>query len=392
MQNWCCVLQVPDRLSFTPSPSSPTSCSWRRPVTLADTHGETSQPAITSWENLGFDPVPTDYMYIMKCSEGDSFKDGGLQRFGNIELIPSACVLNYGQGIIEGLKAYKKQDGSILLFRPEENGLRIKVGADRMCMPAPTVEQFVDAVKLTVLANKRRVPPPDRGFLHVRPLLLGTGPVLSLTPAPEFTFLVYVTPVGNYFKGGLKPINLVVESKIKRATPGPGGVGCVKAIGNYAGILKAQVAAKENGFSDVLYLDSVHNRYLEELSTANVFIVKGKTISTPVLGGTILAGISRKSIIDIAHSQGFQVEERLVSVEELFDADEVFCTGNAVSVLPIGSITFLDKRGSLWRKWVCVSATLLSTYRYTKGSCRGQNGLDCNLEVEDARYIISLFL
>ncbi|XVE70255.1 hypothetical protein DITRI_Ditri10aG0057800 [Diplodiscus trichospermus] len=349
------------RLATTSSHGSFPSLSSRRRATPSDAYSGTSESADRRWDNLGFNPVQTDYMYVTKSSENGSFSNGGLRNYGNIEMIPSAAVLNYGQGIIEGLKAYKKQNGSIILFRPEENGLRMRLGAERTCMPAPTIEEFVDAVKSTVLANKRWVPPPDKGFLHIRPLLLGNGPVLSLTPAPEFTFLIYVTPVGNYFEGDLKPINVVVENVMHRATPG--GVGSIKATGNYAGIMKAQVKAKANGFSDVLYLDSVHNRYLEELSTANIFVVKDITISTPVLGGTVLPGITRKSIIEIARSQGYQVEERLVSVEELFDADEVFCSGNAVCVLPVGSITFMGKRVDYGESRFVVCQQLYSALR-----------------------------
>nr|GMC93992.1 branched-chain amino acid aminotransferase 2, chloroplastic-like [Ipomoea batatas] len=286
--------------------------------------------------------MPTDYMYIMKCSQGESFSKGELLRFGNIELNPSSGILNYGQGLLEGLKAYRKVDGKILLFQPKENALRLKIGAERMCMPSPTVEQFMEAVKLTVLANERWIPPPGKGSLYIRPLLMGSGPVLGLAPAPEFTFLIYASPVGNYFKEGLAPINLIVETEMHRATPG--GSGNVKTIGNYAPVLKAQSAAKAKGYSDVLYLDSVHNKYLEEVSSCNIFIVKGNTIATPALKGTILPGITRKSIIDVASSLGFQVEERSVSVEELFEADEVFCTGTAVVVSPVGSITYLGKR------------------------------------------------
>ncbi|KAK4262442.1 hypothetical protein QN277_028001 [Acacia crassicarpa] len=313
-------------------------------ATVSDTYSETIELADLDWDNLGFGLQPTDYMYMMKCSEGGRFANGELRRFGNIELSPSAGVLNYGQGLFEGLKAYRKQDGNILLFRPEENALRMKMGAERMCMPSPTVEQFVEAVKTTVLANKRWIPPPGKGSLYVRPLLMGSGAVLGLAPAPEFTFLIYVSPVGNYFKEGVAPINLVVENELHRATPG--GTGGVKTIGNYAAVLKAQSAAKAKGYSDVLYLDCVHKRYLEEVSSCNIFVVKGKVISTPAIKGTILPGITRKSIIDVARSQGFQVEERLVSVNELLDADEVFCTGTAVVVSPVGSITYNDKRVS----------------------------------------------
>eukprot|EP00262_Sarcandra_glabra_P008557 TRINITY_DN22098_c0_g1_i1.p1 TRINITY_DN22098_c0_g1~~TRINITY_DN22098_c0_g1_i1.p1 ORF type:complete len:415 (+),score=70.18 TRINITY_DN22098_c0_g1_i1:82-1326(+) len=326
------------------SPLVQVASSTRSGPTRSTTIRESSELADINWDNLGFGIVPTDYMYVTKCYQDGNFVKGDLQRYGNIELSPSAGVLNYGQGLFEGLKAYRKGDGSILLFRPEENALRMRMGAERMCMPSPTVDQFVDAVKLTVLANKRWIPPTGKGSLYIRPLLMGSGAVLGLAPAPEYTFLIYVSPVGNYFKEGLAPINLVVENEFPRAAPG--GTGGVKTIGNYASVLKAQAAAKAKGYSDVLYLDSVHKRYLEEVSSCNVFVVKGNTLSTPAIKGTILPGITRKSIIDVAYSQGYQVEERQVSVEELLDADEVFCTGTAVVVSPVGSITYLNKRVS----------------------------------------------
>lgn len=310
-------------------------------VRMGSTFSTQNESVDLDWDSLGFGLVHTDYMYTMKCSRGESFSEGELVPFGNIEISPSAGVLNYGQGLFEGLKAYRKVDGSILLFRPEENATRMMMGADRMCMPSPSVDQFVEAVKATVLANKRWIPPPGKGSLYIRPLLMGSGSVLGLAPAPEYTFLIYVSPVGNYFKEGLSPINLIIETDMHRATPG--GTGGVKTIGNYAAVLKAQSAAKAKGYSDVLYLDSVHKKYLEEVSSCNVFVVKGNTISTPAIKGTILPGITRKSIIDVARIQGFQVEEKPVTVDELLDADEVFCTGTAVVVSPVGSITYLGK-------------------------------------------------
>ncbi|KAI3871224.1 hypothetical protein MKW98_015124 [Papaver atlanticum] len=303
---------------------------------------KSDQLADICWENLGFSLVPTDQMYLSKCSAGGNFSKGGLRPYGNIELSPASGVLNYGQGLFEGLKAYRKEDGSIVLFRPMENASRMVQGAERMCMPAPTVEQFVEAVKLTVLANKRWVPPVGKGSLYIRPLLIGSGAILGVAPAPEYTFLIYVSPVGNYFKGLLAPINLIVENDFHRATPG--GTGGVKTIGNYAAVMKAQSAAKAKGFSDVLYLDAVHNKYLEEASSSNIFLVKGNTISTPSINGTILPGITRKSIIEVARIHGYEVEERLISIDELPEADEVFCTGTAVVVSPVGSITYLGKK------------------------------------------------
>jgi branched-chain amino acid aminotransferase len=311
---------------------------------VADTSAseEVDELADIDWDNLGFGIQKTDYMYLMKCGQDGEFCEGDLHPFGNIELSPSACVLNYGQGVLEGLKAHRRADGKILLFRPEENALRMTMGAERMCMSAPSVEQFVEAVKQTVMANKCWIPPFGKGSLYIRPLLLGSGAVLGLAPSPEVTFLIYVSPVGNYFKEGLAPIQLLVETKNHRATPG--GTGGIKTIGNYAPVLKNQRGAKAKGFSDVMYLDAINKKYLEEVSSCNVFVVKGKVISTPALHGTILPGITRKSIMEVARSRGYGVHERLVSVDELMDADEVFCTGTAVVVSPVGSITYLDRR------------------------------------------------
>ncbi|XP_074271899.1 branched-chain-amino-acid aminotransferase 2, chloroplastic-like [Silene latifolia] len=294
------------------------------------------------WENVGFGMTPTDYMYVMKCSDDDEFDKGQFLPYGNIELSPAAGVLNYGQGLFEGMKAMRREDGKIVLFRPHENALRMKIGAERMCMPSPSADLFVDAVKKTVLANKRWIPPTGKGTLYIRPLLLGTGPILGLSPAPEYTFIIYASPVGNYFKEGSAPLNLYVEEEFHRAFRG--GAGGVKSITNYAPALKPLTMAKSRGFSDVLYLDSVHKKYVEEVSSCNIFIVKDNVISTPPTKGSILPGITRKSIIEIARDQGYQVEERLIEVEELLEADEVFCTGTAVVVNPVGSITYQDKR------------------------------------------------
>ncbi|XXG56797.1 hypothetical protein AAC387_Pa03g4122 [Persea americana] len=277
--------------------------------TATDANRVYADYANVNWDELAFGLIPTDYMYIMNYSQDEKFSQGELHRYGNVELSPSAGVLNYGQGLFEGLKTYRKEDGRLLLFRPEQNALRMQMGAERMCMPAPSTDQFVNTVKQTVLANRRWVPPPGKGSLYVRPLLIGSGPILGLAPAPEYTFLIYASPVGNYFK-----------------------------------VLKAQTLAKKKGYSDVIFLDSVNKRNLEEVSSCNIFVVKDSVISTPSLDGTILAGITRKSIIEIASEYGYQVEERPVPVEELLDADEVFCTGTAVVVAPVGSITYHGKK------------------------------------------------
>ncbi|TKY59400.1 Branched-chain-amino-acid aminotransferase 6 [Spatholobus suberectus] len=304
---------------------------------VADENG-----ADINWDELGFNPVPTDFMYVMKCAKGEKFSQGSLIRYGNIEISPSAVILNYGQGVFEGLKAYRTEDGRILLFRPEENAQRMKTGADRLCMPSPSIDQFVTAVKQTVLANKRWVPPPGKGSLYIRPLLMGTGASLTLAPAPEYTFLIYCSPVTSYHKDG--ELNLKVESKFHRAISGSGGTGGIKSVTNYAPVYAASIEAKANGFSDVLFLDSATGKYIEEVSACNVFVVKGNAICTPATNGAILPGITRKSIIDIVLDLGYQVMERAIPVEEMLEADEVFCTGTAVVVNSVSSVTYKEIR------------------------------------------------
>ncbi|KAL0731044.1 hypothetical protein Bca4012_027138 [Brassica carinata] len=334
----------------------------------------TSEPdekyANVNWEELGFTLIPTDYMYVAKCKQGESFSEGKIVPYGDISISPSAGILNYGQGLFEGLKAYRTQVGQITLFRPEQNALRMQMGADRLCMTPPSVDQFLEAVKQTVIANKKWVPPPGKGALYIRPLLLGSGAVLGIASAPEYTFLVYVSPVGNYHKRDnmeddnhdileedydlldeaeeLSPpkesrgLNLKVDHTYRRAHTG--GTGGVKSCTNYSPVVKSLREAKSAGFSDVLFLDAATGRNIEEVSTCNIFVVKENIVSTPPTLGTILPGITRKSICELARDIGYGVQERDVSVDELLEAEEVFCTGTAVVVKAVESVTFYDTR------------------------------------------------
>ncbi|KAL5558732.1 hypothetical protein UlMin_034943 [Ulmus minor] len=324
------------------SPAAASNPQTSEPSSYCCNYGEEDEYADVDWDNIGFGVVPTDYMFTMKCSKDENFQPGQLCRYGNIEISPAAGVLNYGQGLYEGTKACRTEDGRFLLFRPDQNAIRMRIGAERMCMPSPSIEQFVNAVKEVAQANKRWVPPPGKGSLYIRPLLIGTGPILGLAPSPEYTFLIFASPVRNYFKEHFAPLNLYVEEEYHRASPG--GAGGVKSITNYAPVLKALARAKSRGFSDVLYLDSVNKKYLEEVSSCNIFIIKGNVISTPPTAGTILSGVTRKSIIEIACDLGYTIEERLIPVDDLSDADEVFCTGTAVGVAPVGSIIYKDRR------------------------------------------------
>lgn len=289
------------------------------------------------FDNLSFSITPADTMYISKCAADGLWDQGAYLPYGNISISPAAGVLNYGQGLFEGLKAMRTKAGKLVLFRPSENGKRLAEGAQRVCMPAFPVDKFVEVVIEVVRRNVDYVPPYGKGSLYIRPCLWGTGAVLGVAPAPEFTFIVYVSPVGPYFKTGFKPIKLEITHDFHRAAPK--GTGGVKYIGNYAGGMLPAKKTKAKGFNECIYVDAKEEAYIEEVGAANFFCVKGKTLLTPRLG-SILPGITRKSVMQIARDvMGLEVVEKNVSVAEALAADEAFCSGTAAVISPIGSIT-----------------------------------------------------
>ena len=296
---------------------------------------EDAEPSI-DWDALTFSFKQTDRMYLATCKQGDKWQPGQMQDFADLSMSPAAGVLNYGQGLFEGMKAQHAADGSIVLFRPNLNASRMQEGARRLGIPPVPEKMFLDAVHAAVRENSRWVPPMGKGALYVRPLLLGSGAILGVAPAPEYTFLVYASPVGPYFKGGIKPISLKVSDEFHRAAPG--GSGGVKAIGNYAPGMIPSKMAKSEGYAEVIYLDAVHHRYVEEVGAANFFCVRDGVISTPELTGTILPGVTRASVIEIASSRGYEIREERVEVDYALDADECFCAGTAAVVASIGSI------------------------------------------------------
>ena len=289
------------------------------------------------WDSLTFSLTKTDFMYVAKCDLGGVWQPGEILPYGNLEIDPAAGVLNYGQGIFEGMKAHRSVQDRIVLFRPEENARRFQRGADRLGMPPVPESVFLDAVEQIVQTNHKWIPPTGKGALYLRPVLWGTGPIMGGAPAPSYTFCVFCTPVGPYFKGGLSCINLMISEEFHRAAPG--GSGGVKAIGNYAPGMMPSKNVKEKGYAEVIYLDAVEHKYIEEVGAANFFCVKDKVLYTPELTGTILPGITRASIIDLARHRGYEVHEAKVSAEFAMDADEAFCCGTAAVISPIGSIT-----------------------------------------------------
>jgi len=265
--------------------------------------------------------------------------EGDTQAFGPLTLPPTAHVLNYGQSIFEGLKAYRTAKGRIVLFRPDSNAARMATGASRMMMPSVPQDFFMNAVSKTVEANADLVPPMGAGSLYLRPLLIGSGSVLGVKPATEYTFLVYCVAVGPYFKGGkMAPIHLKVAEGTHRAVAG--GTGSTKCAGNYASGLAHTVAAQAAGFNDVVYLDAATGQNLEEVSACNVFSVKGRTIQTPPLSGTILPGVTRDSVLQLARARGYEVAERPLPVRTALTSDEMFTSGTAVVVAPVASLSY----------------------------------------------------
>eukprot|EP00803_Ostreobium_quekettii_P001786 evm.model.scf_3527.1 EVM.evm.TU.scf_3527.1 scf_3527:2259-7100(+) len=295
------------------------------------------------WDNLGFGLDYNGQVMFHAEWTSDEGWQGRLQDYGPLSLMPSAQALHYGQSIFEGLKATRTAKGRVALFRPSRNAARMRDGANRLLMPVVPEEMFINALEEIVKANVEYVPPLGKGSLYIRPLLFGSGPRLGLAPAPSFTFIIFCAAVGSYFKGGqLTPIDLVVEERFHRAAPG--GMGGTKAAGNYSPVLLTQRGAQAKGFADVVYLDAKTDTYLEEVSSCNIFIVKGKTLKTPPLSGTILPGVTRESILELASARGYNVEETPVSVHEALEADEVFTAGTAVVVSPVGSLTYKGKK------------------------------------------------
>ncbi len=294
---------------------------------------------------LGFNWIETKTMWVSDYKDG-KWTDQGLVPFGPFEISPGACVLNYGQGIFEGMKALRTKTGDVVLFRPEENAKRFKNSAERMMMPPYDVDKYVEVVKKVVKANEDYIPPNDSGgALYIRPILIGNGPILGVSPAEEYKFIVFTVPVGPYFPEGFTGIDLEISKKYTRAAPG--GSGFAKTCCNYAPSMKPAKETKTKGFAQIIYLDAVNMENIDEVGTANFFAVINGKLATPKAGGTILPGITRKSVLEIAAKKlGMETEERDVSYKELFkdSCTEAFCTGTAAVITPIGSVTLEDEK------------------------------------------------
>lgn len=288
------------------------------------------------WENLGFAYIQTDKRYVSNYKDG-AWDEGCLTEDANVVINECAGVLQYAQTIFEGMKAYTTEDGRIVTFRPDLNAKRMVDSAKRLEMPVFPEERFVDAVMQTVKANAAYVPPCGTGAtLYIRPYMFASNAVIGVKPADEYQFRVFTTPVGPYFKGGIKPLTIKV-SDFDRAAPH--GTGHIKAGLNYAMSLHAIVTAHEEGYDENMYLDSATRTHVEETGGANfIFVTKDKKIVTPK-SSTILPSITRRSLMYVAKEYlGLETEEREVSLEEVKDMAECGLCGTAAVISPVGKI------------------------------------------------------
>ena len=293
---------------------------------------------------LGFGKIFTDHMFMMDYAEGKGWYNGRIVPFGPIPLHPASTVLHYGAEIFEGMKAYRAADGSIRMFRPMENIKRLNTSAERLCLPQLDEEGALHILNTLVELEKDWVPHSDGTSLYIRPFLFGNDPHLGVHAVKNATFVVICCPVGAYYAEGINPVKIAIEAQDVRAVRG--GTGYAKCGGNYAASLRAGQRAEENGYTQVLWLDGVERKYIEEVGAMNVmFKIAGKIV-TPALSGSILPGITRKSCIELLRDWGYEVEERPISVDELFAAaadgslEEAWGTGTAAVVSPIGQLYY----------------------------------------------------
>lgn len=305
------------------------------------------KPLYTDPEKLGFGKIFTDYMFTMRWVPGAGWVEPKISRFAPFEIHPASIVLHYSQEIFEGLKAYAASDGRVLLFRPDQNAKRMYGSAIRMCMEPFPEEYFLEAVTTLVNLEKRWIPRVPGTSLYIRPSLVGLGQALGVHPATEYMFFIILSPVAAYYKEGFKPVRLYVEDQYIRAAVG--GVGDAKTGGNYAASLMAAAKAEEKGFTQVLWLDAREKKYVEEVGSMNIFFVVDGKLVTPNLGGSILPGITRASVLQLAESLGYKTEERQIAIDEVISGlgdgsvTEAFGSGTAAVISPVGSLQFKGK-------------------------------------------------
>ena len=305
----------------------------------------------TDESKLGFGKIFTDHMFVMDYTEGQGWHDARIVPYAPLVLDPAALVFHYAQECFEGMKAYRRADGGVQLFRPEKNAQRMQSTHQRLCIPEIPVEDFVQAVKALVKVDEAWVPHADGTSLYIRPFTIATEAVLGVKASAEYKFIIIASPSGAYYAEGINPVRIYVEDQYVRATPG--GTGYIKCGGNYAASIIASEKAHQLGFSQVLWLDGVERKYVEEVGSMNIFFkIDGQIYTAPTVG-TVLPGITRMSCIELLKSWGYQVNETRLAITDIMDAaeagklEEVFGTGTAAVISPVGELVYEDRKAEI---------------------------------------------
>jgi branched-chain amino acid aminotransferase len=293
-------------------------------------------------KDLAFGRIFSDHMFVLDYDRARGWHDARIVPYGPFELDPAATVLHYGQAMFEGLKARRCADGKIRLFRVDRHAVRMQQGAERLCMPPVDAKLFEDAVRTLVKVDHDWVPTVPDASLYLRPTMIATEPFLGVRPSDKYCFYIIASPVGAYYAEGFGPVKIWVETDCVRAARG--GLGAVKAGANYVASLYASEQAKKRGYTQVLWLDAKERRYFEEVGTMNLFVAFKDEIVTPALEGSILAGVTRDSVMTLLKEWGYKVTERPVAIDEVFEASkrgdlrEVFGTGTGAVISPVGEL------------------------------------------------------
>ena len=296
---------------------------------------------------LGFGKIFTDHMFRMQYSREKGWYDAEIIPFANLSIHPASTVLHYGSEIFEGLKAYRRKDGKVQLFRPIENIRRMNSSAERLCLPQIPEDLAMQVLTEFVKVEQDWTPSADGTSLYLRPFMFGNDETLGVHAVHNATFMIIASPVGSYYKEGINPVKIMIEDQDVRAVRG--GTGYAKCGGNYAASNRAGERAEQKGYSQVLWLDGVERKYIEEVGAMNVMFLIGDEIVTPALTGSILPGITRKSCIEVLKAKGYKVSERLLSIDELSAAmengtlKEAWGCGTAAVISPIGELCYKDK-------------------------------------------------
>lgn len=299
-------------------------------------------------ETLGFGKIFTDHMFMMEYTEGEGWQNARIVPFGPLSIHPASTVLHYGSEIFEGMKAYRRADGVVQMFRPVENVRRMNRSAERLCLPTIPEEDALQALTAFVEVEQDWTPSAPGTSLYLRPFLFGNDESLGVHAVQHTTFVIIASPVGSYYKEGINPVRILIEDQDVRAVRG--GTGEAKCGGNYAASNRAGKRAEEKGYSQVLWLDGVERKYIEEVGAMNVMFKIAGEVVTPKLTGSILPGITRKSCIEVLKKEGYKVSERLLSVDELAAAmengtlEEAWGCGTAAVVSPIGELCYKDHK------------------------------------------------